>query len=46
MVATPATILGAWLGVIIEDKALKKFVFVSLIFMGVYIGVRAILEFQ
>lgn len=50
MVAMPATILGAWLGVIakpsIEDKALKKFVFVSLIIMGVYIGIRAILRFQ
>ncbi len=50
IVATPATVVGAWLGVVakpgIEDKTLKKFVFVSLIFMGVYIGTRAILQFE
>jgi len=41
----PATILGAWLGLVakppVTDVALKKIVFVALILMGTYIGIRA-----
>lgn len=48
--AAPATVLGAWLGVVakpkVSDKVLKQLVFVSLIGMGLYIGVRAVLQFE
>ena len=48
LIAVPATVLGAWLGIVakpaISDETTKKIVFISLIAMGVYIGIRAILQ--
>lgn len=42
----PATIVGAWLGIVakppLSDGALKRIVFLALIVMGAYIGVRAL----